>query len=385
MGNGLSLVEFLDLASEVASLAHELGQAFQEEFQKHDTPVEVIDPSAWDRHKPVFERLYRVLVDLTSEIQDPPNGAEVVADHLRETAKIAKTIRDGRRSQAGRDWATYRESFPLLNSVSHELHAAIKDVHARSDEADPLDALVAVSSADAPPINTTPADLPQPSDSLVDAAARAVPRVLADVKPGREKEVAVVASALIEALRKQGHTLQAACWAIHRLVGEGKLHAAPIVKPTPFIGTQTPGQPMKSFPGAPGPGTWKKTKAGDLQLVIPECRSAPFHAFRVVATESLWRWWREIEAENQRAGSLTAGPSGAPGSPAPAGKATGRKRRRGPRPKYDAEHDAKVARDWAAAKRQGACKNDFAREKGLSIRDLNKALTRVRKRKTRAD
>jgi hypothetical protein len=62
----------------------------------------------------------------------------------------------------------------------------------------------------------------------------------------------------------------------------------------------------------------------------------------------------------------------------------GRTGRQGRKAEYDPARDRKLARDWAAAFRQGTYKADFAREKGLTTRELNRLLARERARKQRA-
>lgn len=56
----------------------------------------------------------------------------------------------------------------------------------------------------------------------------------------------------------------------------------------------------------------------------------------------------------------------------------------GPTIKYDANKDEKLASDWEAARRQGAYKPVFAKEKGYTLKEFNRLLTRVRARKSRA-
>jgi len=51
--------------------------------------------------------------------------------------------------------------------------------------------------------------------------------------------------------------------------------------------------------------------------------------------------------------------------------------------KYDSERDRKLADDWAAAKREGAYKPNFARQHGMSLKEFDSLLARVRNRKPR--
>ena len=144
------------------------------------------------------------------------------------------------------------------------------------------------------PIDTTPVGLPQPPDSLIEAAARAVPSIMANVTPGPDGRIALVASVLTAAIHKHGHTVQAACWALHRLVCEEKLMTDRVYDPLPIV-----------------PGV---SEGGYSVRPVPASRPAPFGAFRVTATESLWKWWREIEApkESPSVPSQTIGPAFSP-------------------------------------------------------------------------
>ena len=55
----------------------------------------------------------------------------------------------------------------------------------------------------------------------------------------------------------------------------------------------------------------------------------------------------------------------------------------GPKIKYNAKAEKKLADDWEAARRQGAYKVDFARDNGHSLKDFDGLLARVRSRKSR--
>jgi hypothetical protein len=131
------------------------------------------------------------------------------------------------------------------------------------------------------PIDSTPAGLPRPPDSLIEAAANAVPSIMANVAPGPDERISLVASVLTVAIHKQGHTVQAACWAVHRLVCEKKLSTDRAYDPLPIV-----------------PGV---SEGGYSVRPVPRGEPTPFGAFRVVATESLWKWWREIEAGKESA------------------------------------------------------------------------------------
>ena len=142
----------------------------------------------------------------------------------------------------------------------------------------------------AAPIDTTPVDLSLPPEPLVAAAARAVPEILANVDPARNHgEVSIVASALIEAMVKRGHTRHASCWAVHRLVVSGKLLAKPAYNRIPI---------KLSLRQAARRGLGQRLVEGWSKREVPEGRPAPPDCFRVVATDALWEWWRGSQAGN---------------------------------------------------------------------------------------
>ena len=142
----------------------------------------------------------------------------------------------------------------------------------------------------AAPIDTTPVNLSLPPESLVAAAARAVPEILANVDPAQNHgEVSIVASALIEAMVRQGHTRHAACWAVHRLVVSGKLLAKPAYTRIPI---------KLSLRQAARRGLGPHLVEGWSRREVPEGRPAPPDCFRVVATDALWAWWRGAQAGN---------------------------------------------------------------------------------------
>lgn len=142
------------------------------------------------------------------------------------------------------------------------------------------------------PIDTTPVNLPRPPEPLIDAAARAVPPILADVNSEwNYDEVSLVASDLVQKLVKQGHTRPAASWAVHRLVGEGKLLAKPAYDEARTHIRQTG---TRGIPGLKADTRHTEVTGGGHSVrSIPTGRPAPYDSFRVVATEALWNWWRE--------------------------------------------------------------------------------------------
>ena len=59
------------------------------------------------------------------------------------------------------------------------------------------------------------------------------------------------------------------------------------------------------------------------------------------------------------------------------------KKRRGRKREYDPKKDARLVRDWEAARNQGQTKAGFCRERGIDEYELERALDRHRKRKAR--
>jgi hypothetical protein len=85
--------------------------------------------------------------------------------------------------------------------------------------------------------------------------------------------------------------------------------------------------------------------------------------------------------------SLTARLAGAlrrwGGVARPSRRQAGRPNKPGRKPAYSAKDDARRAQDWEAARRQGTYKGDFARQRGYSLKDFDRLLARVRRRRPR--
>ncbi|MSU78423.1 MAG: hypothetical protein EXS16_10050 [Gemmataceae bacterium] len=134
----------------------------------------------------------------------------------------------------------------------------------------------------APKIDTTPT-LPEPSADSIDLASREIPCILANVKPRRDNSIEMIASRLAKRLQDAGHILAAAYWAIHQSVKAGRLRAALIETELPSVASRNPGQG----------GSGRIWHGGEKGIVaIPNGQPTPFDCFKVVATESLWEWWR---------------------------------------------------------------------------------------------
>lgn len=133
-------------------------------------------------------------------------------------------------------------------------------------------------------IDSTPT-LPQPPTKLVRASERAIPDILGNVEPDDDNEIVLVASDLAKRLQKAKHTLAAAHWSIHEAVRAGRLRTALVA--VEFPSWKNPGEPWQ--------GGGRGTKS------IPKGQPTLFDSFCVVATESLWSWWRAGETDNSTA------------------------------------------------------------------------------------
>ncbi|MEM9409743.1 MAG: hypothetical protein AAGA30_01435 [Planctomycetota bacterium] len=125
-------------------------------------------------------------------------------------------------------------------------------------------------------IDTTPSS-PQPPESRIYAAMAAIPELLSNVEPDIKGEITVRAIDLVRALRKKEHSLTAAKWAIHRFVVEGKVKVdrVSVDLPAAFDGSG-------NLVAGGGKGC----------IPLPQNKPAPFDAFRVIATDELWEFWR---------------------------------------------------------------------------------------------
>lgn len=130
------------------------------------------------------------------------------------------------------------------------------------------------SAASTPPsIDTTPL-APRPPEELIVAASRAIPPIFAELQSRQRYGPAKVdAEALAYRLKRDGHNLASAQWAIHESVAAGRLKTE-----VRIIGLPAFSDPS-SFPS--------KGRA-----VIPKQGPTPFDRFTLLPTEILWEWWR---------------------------------------------------------------------------------------------
>lgn len=274
MAASTPLAGLLDRANRVFSLAEQLGFTFRDEYNRQGTGLRTVDPTAWSRHEADFRTFSDAILGLSDQMQTPPDGFAPVAQVLMEAARVAKQIRDTMQTADGRDFQLFLDFRFHFNSIvengTKAIHEAKKE-HQLDDEFAFLDKLATDRVVG---IDTTPV-LQKPPQELVDAAQRSIPVILADVSPESYQTVVPTAAHLAERMRKTGHSLAAAQWAIHESVLAGRLETGRVVIELPSVKTDF---------GWHGGG--KGTKG------IPKNRPAPFDCFGVKTTDALWTWWR---------------------------------------------------------------------------------------------
>jgi hypothetical protein len=217
-------------------------------------------------------------------MQNPPDGFAPVAQALLKAAGVAKQIRDAMQTADGRTWAAYLDFFPELNSVATAGREAIRDVTKDRGLDDPFAFVDQSTKGKDAEIDTTPT-LPKPPSALIESAARGIPSILANVQPKHDGAIELVASQLAKRLQDAKHTLAAAQWAIHEAIQSGRLRTGLIEMEVPSVGVSGPAGIV-----------WHGGDRGTIPT--PKGKPAPFDAFKVVATESLWAWWRSWDAAN---------------------------------------------------------------------------------------
>jgi hypothetical protein len=291
MADPSALAGLLDRAGHVFHLAWQLGRTFQEE---HGTGggFRQVDPTSWARNQPAFNEFCAAILDLRDAMQNPPEGFGPVAQALMKAAGVAKQIRDRMQTADGQTWAAFLDFFPELNSVAATGHEAIKDVTKPRQADDPFAFVGQAAARKKTGIDTTPT-LPRPPQSLIEAAAREIPGILANVQPKQDGTIELIASHLVTKLHDAKHTLAAAQWAIHEAVKDRRLEAGRVEVYLPTYGREVGRRAMF---GAPDTRHMEWTGGGKSTIAIPEGRPAPFDTFNVVATESFWAWWRTFDA-----------------------------------------------------------------------------------------
>ncbi len=232
MADSSPLAGLLDRAGKVFSLAGKLGRAFHEEHQGQGRQIA---PSGWNHHATAFDEFCAALLDLRDAMQNPPDGFAPVAKPLLEAARIAKGIRVAMQRPDGRTWAAHLEFFPHLNSVYEDGWRAIKEVTKTRRPDDPFAFVDEPAASNPLGIDTTPAT-PKPPIQFVEAAARDIPSIMANVPPRHDGAIELVASHLAKRLQDAWHTLAAAQWAVHESVRAGRLQPGLIEVEFPSVG-----------------------------------------------------------------------------------------------------------------------------------------------------
>ena len=293
MADHSALGGLLDRAGNVFSLAGQLGLAFHQERETQGR-VRQIDPTGWDRHQPAFNEFCAAVLDLRDAMQNPPDGFAPVANALRKAAGVAKQIRDAMQTAHGRTEAVYLDFFPELNTVAADGREAIRDVTKARQPDDPFAFVDQSTMGKDAGIDTTPT-LPKPPPALIASAARGIPGILANVQPKHDGAIELVASHLAKRLQDAKHTLAAAQWAIHEGIQTGRLRIGLVeVEMSSFLPR--------------GCDVWQGGERGTI--AIPEGKPAPFDAFKVTATDSLWTWWRSFDAADSQKARRIAQPFG---------------------------------------------------------------------------
>lgn len=138
MSEPAPLADLLDRARLIFSLAGDFGRSFEEE---HSERLPQIGRSGWDRYAGKFEEFCNELLEIKSNIQNPPKGFEAVAEVLFKAARIAKKIRDVVQRSDGREWAVCQEFFPDLNTIAEKGTFEIQLVNSTHLSKDPFDFL----------------------------------------------------------------------------------------------------------------------------------------------------------------------------------------------------------------------------------------------------
>ncbi len=218
--------------------------------------------------------------------------------------------------------------------------------------------------------------------------------------------------------------LQRACGPLLEM--EGRLAGCNLGAPTPFAGITRPSYHETAFEIAFGVLNNARIVAGyqpifprrhrphGIPAFLEQCRDDP-DVFSRVAAEGfteIGTQWEAVRSDLKvniipfsanrltgliqkeaalvaATGTVQPGPPSASGQQAPEGGAAppegdSPSSHRGRRSRYDATNDQEIALEWERARGAKVPKKQFAKGKHLSFKELNKILTRVRKRRSRA-
>jgi len=243
--------EFRERAGNVFSVASALGRALTTRF-KNRQPSESVESTPPSE----FGELLQALAELSPSIQSPPPGFGDIADRLRALETFVRKVQDATVARAS---SMLDEAWPEFNTFGRDGLEALSTIAAEA-----ADAPLVVEPTPAEPPNTKSAVQP-PADQL-NAAMREIPVVMDNQGRQDDGTVAMIDLSLLGELRQRGHNLSAAENAIRemerhkRLIGEERN--------TPIL---SPG----------GNKTWYMV---DRWLV---------------ATDLLWKWWRESSIDSK--------------------------------------------------------------------------------------
>jgi hypothetical protein len=288
MADTSALAGLLDRAREVFHLAGELGRTFENDHKQVGKKFPS-QRSPW----PVFESAYNqyaeAVLTLREPMQTPPVGFESVAKVLLEAASIARRIQNSLKTRDGLAFSTFLEFWPELNSTAQQGYHAIERLEKLQRLDDRFAFLDKPTPGNSDGIDTTPT-MPKPPADLIQAAARKIPVILANVPQQDDGTIGMDTAAHLVALlvKKDKHTLAAAQWAIHESVLAGRLQTGLVIVEYPSVGNpvMTSNGPKVEWHGG-GQGT----------KMIPR-KPTPFDSFKVIATDALWAWWNSPPPTN---------------------------------------------------------------------------------------
>lgn len=131
---------------------------------------------------------------------------------------------------------------------------------------------------------------PQPPLADIEAAAKGIPGIMADLSPGLDGTVSIKSKALSYRLRNAGHTRAAADWAIRDLIAAKHLIAQPDIHYRANVSS--------SFTLL-HKTDWGSQSTPNQQFDWSD-RDFPIDRITVLSTESLWAWWRDEKAKDSQ-------------------------------------------------------------------------------------
>ncbi|MDB5340354.1 MAG: hypothetical protein JWN70_5973 [Planctomycetaceae bacterium] len=288
MADSSPLGGLLDRAGKVFTLAGDLARLINDERK---SGFVLYDPTFRDRIVPPFSQFWEALLQSREEMENPPAEFASVAEYLRHAAQIATKMRPALMREI--DFTDCLNFSPSLYSVFHDGLMAVGQI-AKALRVDEQFAFLDKSPSG---IDTTPAS-PRPPKHLIDAAERDIPGILGNLPPRGDGVIDMIASHLAKHLLDAKHILAAAHWAVHESVLAGRLQAARIETHLPIISPNVRGMQQESAGSGISVQGWS---GGDRGYVgIPTGKPAPFEAFKVIATKSLWDWWQTHPAPDDR-------------------------------------------------------------------------------------